>query len=410
MQAIATTTDTATHPRSGSVASRKSGYEYSSTTYVSTRRSISASSPTRASSSTRSCSAADLAALPFTEKSELRESQITTPPLGEHAAASLRDVVRIHASSGTTGRPSYVGVTAQDADVWAEVAARVYRCRGVTEDDVVVHGLALGFFVGGLPLAEGVQRTGATFVPVGIGATDRLVQSALDLARPSSHAHRGCRYLIDYMRNRMGQDPRTLGFRRILVAPNLADPSRRSARRSSQPSARRSTRVLAMPTSFPCTRPCARGSDGNHLLAEDHILFELHRHRKPGRNGIGVDGAEGELVTTHLDRQCVPRFGSHSRPRSRSDRDVCLRPQSPRITCIGRTRRPSHRQRRKRLAVSDQRVSVLDVAPHHGSLGDFTARRGPRTQPPIQLRLARRCQTIWNAPRRLTWSASCVIG
>ncbi|MCT9870416.1 phenylacetate--CoA ligase family protein [Paenarthrobacter aurescens] len=333
-------------------------------------------------------SIADLAALPFTEKSELRESQLTTPPLGDHAAAALRDVVRVHASSGTTGRPSYVGVTAKDADAWAEVAARIYRCQGVTEDDVVIHGLALGFFVGGLPLAEGVQRTGATFVPVGIGATDRLVQSARDLgATVLSCTPSFARYLIDYMRNRLGEDPRTLGFRRILVGaePGGSIPSVRqeieSAFRAEVYESVGNADVLPVYSAM-----CGE-FDGNHLLAEDHVIFELI---DPDTGNVmdWVDGAEGELVTTHLARQCVPliRFRTRDRVRVRAGLCPCGR-QSPRITCIGRT---------------DDLLIVNGVNVWPSAISDVVASMSPRTtgvfeillsqtpplvEPPVHLRV-----------------------
>ena len=283
-------------------------------------------------------SVGDLSRLPFTEKSELRSSQISTPPLGEHAAVPMRDVVRVHASSGTTGRPSYVGVTAHDADTWAEVAARVYRCQGVTQDDVVVHALALGFFVGGLPLAEGVQRLGATFVPVGIGATDRLLQSTRDLgATVLSCTPSFARYLIEYVRDRLGQDPRDLGFRRVLVG---AEPG------GSIPSVRREIESafgaqvfesVGNADVFPIYSAMCDAFEGNHLLAEDQVVFELI---DPDSGDVlsWVDGVEAELVTTHLDRECVPlvRFRTRDRVRITTAPCSCGR-TSPRITCIGRT-------------------------------------------------------------------------
>ncbi len=74
----------------------------------------------------------DLACAPFTHKEELRESQVEHPPLGEHAAAGMEEVLRVHSSTGTTGRPSYVGITRRDREVWTEVVSRVYWCEGLT--------------------------------------------------------------------------------------------------------------------------------------------------------------------------------------------------------------------------------------------------------------------------------------
>ena len=280
----------------------------------------------------------DLAALPFTEKSELRESQRVHPPLGSHGAAHPDDVVRVHASSGTTGKPSYVGVTQSDAETWAEVARRVYECQGVTPQDVVLHGLALGFFVGGLPIAEGVQRVGATFVPVGVGATDRLLQAARDLqatvllATPSF-----ARYLAEHMRGKLGVDPSTLGVSSILLGaePGGSIPAVRAEIEGNFGATVRES--LGNADVFPVYAAMCEEREGNHLLAEDHAVFELI---DPDSGAVLAwdDGIEGELVVTHLDRECVPlvRFRTRDRIRVTARPCSCGR-TSPRITCIGRT-------------------------------------------------------------------------
>ena len=141
-----------------------------------------------------------------------------------HAAAwracgrRLADVIRVHSSSGTTGRPSYIGITRADRERWTEVISRVYWCEGVRPDDVVIHGFGLGFFVGGLPLKDAIENIGATFVPIGSGASDRLVTSIGDLGgtvltcTPSYAA-----YLAEFIRERLGSEPRDLGLKRILL-------------------------------------------------------------------------------------------------------------------------------------------------------------------------------------------------
>src|SRR3972149_755817 len=118
---------------------------------------------------------AEIAKLPFTTKDELRESQIKSPPLGEQAAVPMEKVIRLHSSSGTTGRPSYVGITKGDRKSWIEMVARRYWSEGVRPSSIVIMGFGLGVFVGGLPLANAIEEIGATFVPVGTGASDRLI-------------------------------------------------------------------------------------------------------------------------------------------------------------------------------------------------------------------------------------------
>ncbi|UGS36020.1 phenylacetate--CoA ligase family protein [Capillimicrobium parvum] len=280
----------------------------------------------------------DLRNLPFTDKAELRESQLAAPPLGEYAGVPMRDVVRVHASSGTTGRPSYVGVTAADADAWADIAARVYWCEGMRPDDVVLHAFGLGFFVGGLPLAEAVQRIGATFIPLGTGATDRLLSSAADLGGTIlSCTPSYARYLAEHMRDELGRDPRTLGVRRVLVGaePGGAIPAVRD--RIADDFGAEVRESVGNADVFPMYAATCDALDGNHLLAPERLIAEIV-DPESGDVLEWEDGAEGELVATHLDRECVSlvRFRTRDRVVVRTTPCPCGR-TAPRITCVGRT-------------------------------------------------------------------------
>src|SRR5262245_52360500 len=88
-------------------------------------------------------SLADIARFPFTDKQMLRDSQAAQPPLGRHAGVDMTEVIRVHASTGTTGTPSWVGVTRRDSEAWTEMIARAFRTMGATREDVVVHGSGL---------------------------------------------------------------------------------------------------------------------------------------------------------------------------------------------------------------------------------------------------------------------------
>jgi phenylacetate-CoA ligase len=280
----------------------------------------------------------DLAHLPFTDKTDLRASQAAAPPLGRHAAADMDDVVRVHASSGTTGRPSYVGVTAADAATWAEVAARVYVCEGMRRSDRVLHGFGLGFFVGGLPLAEAVQRIGATFIPLGTGASDRLLSAAADLgATVLSCTPSYARYLAELMRDRLDRDPRSLGVRLILLGaePGGGIPAVRDRIAADYGAEVRES--VGNADVFPMYAGTCAAQDGNHLQAPDHVVFELI-DPESGAVLPWEDGAEGELVATHLTRECVPlvRFRTRDRIVVATTPCPCGR-TGPRIRCIGRT-------------------------------------------------------------------------
>src|SRR3981189_2276745 len=116
-------------------------------------------------------SLADLAGFPFTTKSALRE----TYPFGMFAVPIDR-IVRIHASSGTTGKPTVVGYTAKDIDTWTNVMARSIRAAGARAGDIVHVAYAYGLFTGGLGAHYGAERLGCTVVPISGGQTERQAQ------------------------------------------------------------------------------------------------------------------------------------------------------------------------------------------------------------------------------------------
>ncbi len=119
---------------------------------------------------------ADLRRLPFTHKTDLRD----TYPFGLFAVP-LSEVVRIHASSGTTGKPIVVGYTRDDLTLWTEMMARVLTAGGVTRDDVVHNAYGYGLFTGGLGFHYGAERVGATVIPLSGGFTERQLLMMRDL-------------------------------------------------------------------------------------------------------------------------------------------------------------------------------------------------------------------------------------
>src|SRR5690242_5011990 len=120
-------------------------------------------------------SLADLARFPFTTKADLRE----TYPFGMFAVPMDR-IVRIHASSGTTGRPTVVGYTARDVDTWSSLMARSIRAAGARRGDKVHVAYGYGLFTGGLGAHYGAERLGLAVIPLGGGMTERQVQLIAD--------------------------------------------------------------------------------------------------------------------------------------------------------------------------------------------------------------------------------------
>ena len=117
----------------------------------------------------------DLEKLPFTTKDDLRENY----PFGLFAVP-MDQVVRIHASSGTTGKPTVVGYTRNDIEVWAEVMARALGCGEVTGRDIIQNAYGYGLFTGGLGIHYGAEKLGATVIPISGGNTKRQIMIMRD--------------------------------------------------------------------------------------------------------------------------------------------------------------------------------------------------------------------------------------
>nr|WP_244392596.1 phenylacetate--CoA ligase [Denitrovibrio acetiphilus] len=132
----------------------------------------------------------DISKLPFTNKSDLRENY----PYGMFAVP-LRDIVRIHSSSGTTGKPTVVGYTKNDLDNWNNLVARIMTAGGVTKDDIVHVSFTYGLFTGGFGLHYGAETIGASVIPVSSGNTQRQItimhdyKSTTLIATPSYALH-----------------------------------------------------------------------------------------------------------------------------------------------------------------------------------------------------------------------------
>src|SRR5262249_40251841 len=119
----------------------------------------------------------DIGRFPFTAQTDLRE----TYPFGMFAV-TREDILRVHASSGTTGKPTVVGYTRRDLDLWSDLMARSLACAGVRPGDIVHNAYGYGLFTGGLGIHYGAERLGCTVVPVSGGGTERQVLLLKDFA------------------------------------------------------------------------------------------------------------------------------------------------------------------------------------------------------------------------------------
>jgi phenylacetate-CoA ligase len=330
-----------------------------------------------------------LARFPFTTKQEIRDSQAAAPPLGRHACVGLEDVVRLHASTGTTGAPSWVGVTARDADVWTELTAASFRAQGIRRDDVVVHAAGLTLFVGGLPARDAIERIGATFVPIGTGASDKVLAAMQTLGRTVLHATPSYAvYLAEVARER-GLDPRTLGVRKLTVGgePGGGEPATRA--RIEADWGAPVTEGLGNADMAPIVWGECEHRQGMHLTGAEWVYAELV-DPDTGEPVPWAEGAEAELVYTALERECcgLLRFRTRDRVRVLGTSCACGRP-GPRIRCIGRT---------------DDMLIVLGVNVFPSAIRDVVSELhpwttgamevvlrepGPRVAPPLQVRVER---------------------
>ena len=281
----------------------------------------------------------DLAKLPFTEKSELRQSQIEHPPLGSHAAASMSDVVRVHASSGTTGTPSFVGITKFDKQRWIECIARSYWAQGLRPEHIFAMGMSIGFFVGGLPISNVVEEIGATLLPIGTGASDRLISSirsmgATTLATTPSYAT----YLAEIAREKMGVDTADLGIKHVFVGaePGGGIPEVRALIESEWNA--KCTESIGNADVITIHSAECEEQDGCHFIVPDYLIMEIIDPDTGLVVSLDQLEIEGEMVFTHLDRQCNPmlRFRTRDRVVIKNTPCGCGR-TGPRLKCIGRS-------------------------------------------------------------------------
>lgn len=282
----------------------------------------------------------DLAVLPFTEKQELRDSLAASPPLGAHVAAADADIVQIQASSGTTGSPSYVGLTERDIVTWCELGARALYANGFRPGDRLLHGFGMSKgFVGGLPVVQILRYMGIVDIPIGAEAgAERLLRVQAD-QRPNALI--GTPYFLTHLAEQapriVGQAATELGVRTISVGgePGGGLPAVRDKLAALWGA---SVREMLGGTDIACTYwgECEAG-DGMHFLSPDLMVAELI-NPETGEQIAPVAGAQGELVYTALRRQASPllRFRTRDHVVVTGTDCSCGR-TGYKVRCIGRT-------------------------------------------------------------------------
>lgn len=250
----------------------------------------------------------DLAKFPFTYKNDLRDNY----PFGLFAVPREK-IIRVHASSGTTGKPTVVGYTQADIDVWADMLARSLRAAGLRAGDMVHNAYGYGLFTGGLGAHYGIERLGATVVPMGGGQTEKQVGLINDF-RPD-----GIMVTPSYMLNileafhELGLDPKESS---LSVGIFGAEPWT-NAMRSEVEQAFNMHAVdiygLSEIMGPGVANECVETKDGLHFW-EDHFFPEII---DPQTGAVLPDGEEGELVITTLTKEGMPMIRYRTRDLTR---------------------------------------------------------------------------------------------
>jgi phenylacetate-CoA ligase len=254
----------------------------------------------------------DLAKLPFTVKDDFRDYY----PDGLFAVPR-REIVRVHASSGTTGKPTVVGYTKNDLKTWAELVSRIIVASDVTSEDTAQISFGYGLFTGALGLHYGLENIGATVIPMSSGNTDKQLMLMEDLgttvliATPSYAMYmseivreRGLRDRLKLRIGLLGSEGCTEEMRKrieenfgIMVTDNYG-----------------LSEVIGPGVSGECTR-----RSGMHI-AEDHFICEIIN---PETGEVLPEGEEGELVVTSLTKEALPVLRYRTRDLSRITYEPC---------------------------------------------------------------------------------------
>ena len=274
---------------------------------------------------------AGIASLPLTEKDELRQTCTAENPVGAHLCVAEEEIVRIYSTSGTTGTPSYIPLTAADLDNWITGSARSYAASGVATGQRIVSTYNAGPFVAGAALAS-FDRIGLCHIPLGTGNTERLVR-AIELLRP--HAAVLTPSYAAYLAE--SHNLRDSSVERVLVAgePGGGEPAFRA--RLEEGWAAKVTEAMGIGDIGVSLWGECEEQDGMHLGARGFVHAEVI-DPDSGEALELADGATGELVLTHLRQRAAPllRFRTRDHVELRTSPCPCGR-TGPRIRCIGRT-------------------------------------------------------------------------
>ncbi len=323
-----------------------------------------------------------IARLPLTEKRELRETCTAENPIGTHLCVADAEIVRIYSTSGTTGTPSYIPLTATDLGNWITGSARSYAASGIQAGERIVSTYNAGPFVAGAALAS-FDRLGLSHIPLGTGNTERLMR-AVELLRPTAAVLTPsyAAHLIERAAER-GVDLAGSTVERVLVAgePGGGEPAFR-ARLEEGWGARVSEAMGIGDIGVSLWGEC-EAQDGMHLGARGFVHAELIDPAS-GEPVEMEEDAAGELVLTHLRHRAAPLLRFRTRDHVRSAGE----PLRVRAHRAAHPLRRAHRRHADRRGVNVFPSAVREVvgafAPEvSGNVAISPQAAGPKQDPPL---------------------------
>ncbi len=259
-------------------------------------------------------SLADVSKLPFTTKHDLRDNY----PF-DMFAEPMENIIRLHASSGTTGKPVVVGYTRNDLDTWIELMARTYTSAGVTKTDIVHNSFGYGLFTGGMGFHYGAERIGATIVPVSSGLTKKQVMLWQDFGATVFTSTPSYACVLAEQVEELGMKPAIdLKLRIALIGAEPCTPQMKV-------DIEKKLNVEAYDT-YGLTEMMGPGVGvecpyhGGLHIAEDHFLIEII---DPDTGVVLPPGSQGEMALTSLTKEAFPILRFRTRDRTQIDQEPC---------------------------------------------------------------------------------------
>lgn len=280
----------------------------------------------------------DLQILPFTTKQDLRDNY----PFGLFAVP-MSDVVRIHSSSGTTGKPTVVGYTSKDIDIWAELMARALYSAGASRYSVIQNSYGYGLFTGGLGAHYGAEKIGASVIPTSGGNTKRQIMLMQDFGSSILTCTPSYALFMYEVMQEMGIKPSDLKLKAgVFGAEPWSENMRKEIEKKLEINAYDIyglSEIIGPGVAIECL-----AKNGLHI-AEDHFIPEII---DPETCAVLPDGEPGELVLTTITKEALPIIRYRTRDLSALNRSLCE---------CGRT----HVRMKKILGRSDDMVIIRGV-------------------------------------------------